>query len=56
VGGPAVWLSDFRPSSKVVYVNADPVARNSAPLPDFLRKVIKAFEHTAPAELNGAPA
>jgi acyl-CoA thioester hydrolase len=43
-------------SGKVVYVNADPVARKSAPLPDFLRKAIKAFEHTAPVELNSAPA
>jgi YbgC/YbaW family acyl-CoA thioester hydrolase len=43
-------------SGKVVHVNADPVARKSAPLPDFLRKAIKAFEHTAPAEMNSAPA
>ncbi len=43
-------------SGKVIYVNADPVARKSAPLPDFLRSAIKAFERTAPAELNGAPA
>jgi acyl-CoA thioester hydrolase len=40
-------------SGKVVYVNADPVARKSAPLPDFLRMAIKAFEHTAPAEESG---
>lgn len=43
-------------SGKVVYVNADPVARKSAPVPAFLRSAIKAFEHTAPAELNGATA
>ena len=43
-------------SGKVVYVNADPVARKSAPLPEFLRKAIKAFEHTAPTESNSAPA
>jgi acyl-CoA thioester hydrolase len=43
-------------SGKVVYVNADPLARKSTPLPDFLRSAIKAFERTAPAELNGAPA
>jgi len=43
-------------SGKVIYVNADPVARKSAPLPDFLRDAIKAFEHTAPAESNRAPA
>ncbi len=41
---------------KVIYVNADPVARKSAPLPDFLRNAIKAFEHTAPAEASGVPA
>ena len=41
-------------SGKVIYVNADPVVRKSAPLPDFLREAIKAFEHTAPAELNRA--
>jgi acyl-CoA thioester hydrolase len=43
-------------SGKVIYVNADPVARRSSPLPDFLRNAIKAFEHTAPGELNSAPA
>ena len=41
---------------KVIYVNADPVARKSVPLPDFLRNAIKAFEHTAPAEASGVPA
>jgi acyl-CoA thioester hydrolase len=41
-------------SGKLVYVNADPVARKSAPLPDFLREAIKAFEHRAPAELHDA--
>ena len=40
----------------VVYVNADPVARKSAPLPDFLRKAIQAFEHTAPHVSNSTPA
>lgn len=43
-------------SGKVVYVNADPVARKSSPLPDFLRDAIKSFEHAAPAEHNRAPA
>ena len=43
-------------SGKVIYVNADPVARKSAPLPDFLRNAIKAFEHTAPAEASATPA
>lgn len=41
---------------KVIYVNADPVARKSVPLPDFLRNAIKAFEHMAPAEASGVPA
>jgi acyl-CoA thioester hydrolase len=41
---------------KVVYVNADPVARKSAPLPAFLRDAIKAFEQVAPAEADGRPA
>ena len=41
-------------SGKVVYVNADPVARKSAPLPDFLRRAIKLFEPTAPVEVDGA--
>jgi acyl-CoA thioester hydrolase len=41
---------------KVVYVNADPATRKSAPLPDFLRSAIKLFEQTAPAEVNGARA
>jgi YbgC/YbaW family acyl-CoA thioester hydrolase len=43
-------------SGRVVYVNADPVARKSAPLPDFLRSAIKLFEQTAPAEVNGTRA
>ena len=37
-------------SGKVVYVNADPATRKSAPLPDFLREAIKRFERVAPAE------
>ena len=41
---------------KVIYVNADPVARKAAPLPDFLRNAIKAFEKTAPAHSSGARA
>ena len=41
---------------KVIYVNADPVARKSAPLPDFLRNAITAFEHQAPAQASGARA
>lgn len=41
---------------KVVYVNADPVARKSAPLPGFLRDAIKGFERLVPAEADGKPA
>lgn len=37
-------------SGRMVYVNADAVSRKSAPLPDFLRAAIKAFEITAPQE------
>ena len=43
-------------SGRLVYVNADPVARKSAPLPDFLRQAIRSFEHKAPAELDGTKA
>lgn len=41
---------------KVVYVNADPIARKSAPLPTFLRDAIKGFERLAPAEADGKAA
>jgi YbgC/YbaW family acyl-CoA thioester hydrolase len=40
----------------VVNVNADPETRKSAPLPDFLRTAIKAFEHAAPTERVASPA
>jgi len=43
-------------SGIVVYVNADPIARKSTPLPDFLREAIKAFERTAPEEPNSVRA
>jgi hypothetical protein len=43
-------------SGRLVYVNADPLARKSAPLPDFLRNAIRTFEHTAPDELESAKA
>ena len=39
-------------SGKVVYVNADPATRKSAPLPDCRRSAIKGFEHKAPDELR----
>ena len=42
-------------SGKVIYVNADPVQRKSAPMPDFLRLAIKGFELTVPEEVNSAP-
>jgi acyl-CoA thioester hydrolase len=41
---------------KVVYVNADPQTRRSAPLPEFLRGAIKRFEHAAPIEGLASPA
>jgi acyl-CoA thioester hydrolase len=37
-------------SGRLVYVNADPATRKSAPLPEFLREAIKRFERVAPAE------
>jgi len=43
-------------SGIVVYVNADPIARKSTPLPDFLRKAINGFERTAPEERNSVRA
>ena len=43
-------------SGKVVYVNADPETRKSVMLPDFLRKAMKAFEHTAPIDAVASPA
>ncbi|HVY06881.1 MAG TPA: thioesterase family protein [Burkholderiales bacterium] len=41
---------------KLVYVNADPVARKSSPLPGFLREAISRFEITPPTEQPGSPA
>ena len=49
-------LDELLVSGRLVYVSADPVARKSSPLPDFLRNAIRAFEHTAPEELDGAKA
>jgi acyl-CoA thioester hydrolase len=43
-------------SGRLVYVNADPLARKSVPLPDFLRSAMRSFEHTAPDELESAKA
>ncbi len=43
-------------SGKVVYVNADPASRRSAPIPDFLRGAMKRFERVAPAETVTLPA
>ena len=34
---------------EIVYVNADPATRKSAPVPDFLRAAIARFERIAPA-------
>lgn len=35
---------------ELVYVNADPATRRSAPVPEFLRRAIVAFEKRAPEE------
>jgi acyl-CoA thioester hydrolase len=35
-------------SGEIVYVNADPATRKSAPMPGLLREAILRFEHTAP--------
>jgi acyl-CoA thioester hydrolase len=37
-------------SGELIYVNADPLTRKSAPLPSFLRDAIKRFEQVAPDE------
>ncbi len=48
---PEIYRADeLLISGELVYVNADPATRKSAPLPVFLREAIKAFEHTAPIE------
>ena len=47
-------MEDCLVNGRLVYVNADPLARKSAPLPDFLRNAIRLFEHTAPDELASA--
>ncbi|HEX4984524.1 MAG TPA: thioesterase family protein [Burkholderiales bacterium] len=47
---------DLLVAGRVVYVNADPATRKSAPLPDFLRDAIRAFERTPPAEARAAAA
>ena len=33
---------------EIVYVNADPTTRRAAPVPEFLRQAVGAFERTAP--------
>jgi acyl-CoA thioester hydrolase len=37
-------------TGEVVYVNADPATRKSAPVPEFLREAVKRFETTPPEE------
>lgn len=37
-------------SGELIYVNADPATRKSAPLPSFLRDAIKRFERNPPSE------
>ena len=40
--------ADHLVSGEVVYVNADPATRKSAPVPEFLREAIARFEGHAP--------
>ena len=37
-------------SGELVYVNADPATRRSAPVPESLRALIRGYERTAPEE------
>ncbi len=37
-------------SGRLVYVNADPATRKSAPVPEFLRSAIRSYERIAPLE------
>jgi acyl-CoA thioester hydrolase len=39
-------------SGELVYVNADPKTRKSAPWPEPIRRAILDFERTRPAEAN----
>lgn len=48
--------SDCLVSGRVVYVNADPATRKSAPVPEFLRQAIRGFERVAPVETTASPA
>jgi YbgC/YbaW family acyl-CoA thioester hydrolase len=43
-------------SGRLIYVNADPSTRKAAPVPEFLRAAIKAFESTQPEEAAAASA
>jgi acyl-CoA thioester hydrolase len=48
--------SELLVSGRLVYVNADPATRTSAPVPDFLRAAIRGFEKVAPVETAASPA
>lgn len=41
-------------SGRLVYVNADPATRKSAPVPEFLRSAIRSYERIAPQEATTA--
>ncbi|MGH8766125.1 MAG: acyl-CoA thioesterase [Burkholderiales bacterium] len=47
-----IWrgASDLLVSAELVYVNADPQTRSAAPLPDEVRRRVRGFEKTAPAQ------
>ena len=49
-------LGELLVSGRLVYVNADPATRKAAPVPEFLRAAIKAFEKTPPVEAAAASA
>jgi acyl-CoA thioester hydrolase len=46
---PEIYRSEeLIASGELIYVNTDPVAKKSAPVPQFLREAIVSFEITAP--------
>jgi acyl-CoA thioester hydrolase len=44
---------DLLVSGALIYVNADPVAKRSKPLPGFLREAIRRFETMPPLDTSG---
>ena len=43
-------------NGEILYVNADPQTKTSAPVPVFLREAIERFERVVPEGTTGAPA